>query len=105
MALPEIPEHPSWTIVLIALAAPILTFFASYLKLRNEGINADNIEEIRDRARFRTATLNRIDSLEKQVVERDKVIDELQDELTEVKMELIEVKFQLELANDRLSRR
>lgn len=105
MALPDFPEQPSWTVVLIALSAPILTFIASYIKLKKQGINATNIEEIKDRARFRQTTLNRISDLEDQLAERDKTIGELRDELHEVRIEMVELKFQLQIANDRLSRR
>ena len=100
-----IPDHPTWTIVALAIVAPVLTFLAAYIKLRNEGITSSTIEEIKDRARFRQATLSRINELEDREKELLDEIAKMRTEILELRIELNDAKHALQMAEDRLSRR
>jgi predicted KAP-like P-loop ATPase len=100
-----IPDHPTWTIVALALAAPVLTFLAAYFKLQKDGITSSTIEEIKDRARFRQATLSRIDELEDREKELLAEVNKLREEITELRVELADAKHALNNALDRLGRR
>lgn len=64
MTLPALPDHPTWTMLLLSLAAPVLTVVAAYIKLKQSGITAINIEEIKDRAAFRQHMMERLEVVE-----------------------------------------
>ncbi len=100
-----IPDHPTWTIVALAIVAPVLTFLAAYIKLQREGITSSTIEEIKDRARFRQSTLSRINELEDREKELLAEVAKLREEMTELRIELADAKHALNNALDRLSRR